>query len=82
MDTLVLYTAPGFKECDKVRDYLRHLHVEFEEKDVSEDKAAFEEMARVSWQMGVPVLRRGKDFVFGSDVVALEAFLLRCFSNR
>lgn len=70
-----VYSTPVCPWCDKVKKYLRELGVEFENIDVSADRAAAMEMVRKTHQMGVPVVEIGDRFIVGYNPEAIEEAL-------
>jgi len=73
--TVKVYSTPMCPWCDKVKKYLGELGVEFEEVDVSADRAAAMEMVRKTHQMGVPVVEIGDRFIVGYNPEAIEEAL-------
>lgn len=59
------------------KDYLRDKGIEFEDIDVSADRAAATEMIEKSGQMGVPVIDIGGEIIVGFDVPRIEGALGR-----
>lgn len=53
---VTIYTTPTCQYCDAAKKYLNRHGVEYDEKDVSEDEQAREEMVDKSHQLGVPVI--------------------------
>ncbi len=76
MDVKV-YTTPTCGYCQQLKAYLRERGVPFEEKDVSRDRAAAQEMVDLTGQMGVPVAVIGGETVIGFDRPRIEALLAR-----
>jgi glutaredoxin 3 len=54
MSKIIVYSTPSCPYCNLVKDYLKQKSIEFEEKDVSLDRAAAREMIEKSGEMGVP----------------------------
>jgi glutaredoxin len=50
-----IYSTPTCHYCHLLKDWLKENGVEFEDKDVSVDAAARQEMVEKSHQLGVPV---------------------------
>lgn len=50
-----IYSTPTCHYCHLLKDWLTENHVDFEEKDVSVDAVARQEMVAKSHQLGVPV---------------------------
>jgi len=72
---MLLYIKPGCPWCQAAESYLHKLGYEFERIDVRQDRAAFDELKRISKQTSTPTLVIG-DLVlpdFGPD--QLEEFL-------
>jgi len=57
------------------KEYLSSKGVSFQNIDVSADKAAGEEMVKVSGQMGVPVIVVGNEVIVGFDKGAINKIL-------
>jgi len=70
-----VYSTPTCPWCTKVKEYLQELGVDYEEIDVSKDRAAAMEMVRQTGQMGVPVTFVGDKFVVGYDPDAINELL-------
>ena len=54
--TVKVYSTPTCPYCKKAKEYLSSKGVSFQDIDVSTDKAAADEMVKISGQMGVPVI--------------------------
>lgn len=72
---VTVYTTPTCPYCRQVKEYLRSRSVRFEERDVSQDAAAAEEMVRISGQQGVPVTVVDGQAIVGYDRPRLDAAL-------
>lgn len=59
------------------KEYFRGRGIEFEDIDVSKDRAAAIEMIETSGQMGVPVIDIDGDIVIGFDVPRIEEIMKR-----
>jgi glutaredoxin 3 len=75
MDVRV-YTTPVCGYCHQVKSFLDGLGVKYTEYDVSRDRAAAEEMVRLTGQMGVPVTVIDGEAVIGYDRGRLQALLV------
>ncbi len=73
--TVTVYSTPTCPWCDRAKDYLKEIGVPYEEKDVSKDIAAAQEMTKLSGQMGVPVLNIDGKVVVGFDKNKIDALL-------
>lgn len=72
---IAVYTTPTCPYCRQVKEFLSRRGLKFTEYDVSQDKAAADEMIRKSGQMGVPVITVGDQVVVGFDRARLEQLL-------
>ena len=61
--------------CLDAKDYLSERGYEFTVIDVGRDRAAYEEMAKLSDQTSVPVLTAGDEVLVNFDTDQLEKFL-------
>lgn len=76
MAKVTVYSTNSCPWCVKAKEFLKENNIEFEEKDVSEDEAAKNELVKKSGQMGVPVIIvEGNDPIIGFDVEALKKAL-------
>lgn len=64
---VVVYSTPTCPWCDKAKQFLKKHRVRFEEKDVSKDEKAREEMVDKSGQLAVPVIEINGHIVVGFD---------------
>ena len=66
---VIIYSTPWCAFCKTEKQYLEHLGVNFQVKDIEEDPAAFEELAKKTdgRTTGVPVTDIAGDLVFGFD---------------
>ncbi|MEK7169265.1 MAG: glutaredoxin family protein [Patescibacteria group bacterium] len=55
MQKIIIYSTPSCVYCKMLKEFLNKNSVSYENKDVSSDLAAREEMIHKSHQMGVPV---------------------------
>jgi len=72
---ITVYTTQTCPYCRQVKEYLRSRSIAFEERDVSRDPAAAEEMVRLSGQQGVPVTVIDGTVIVGYDRPRLDAAL-------
>jgi glutaredoxin 3 len=76
MDVKV-YTTPTCGYCHQVKSFLGELGVSYTEHDVSRDRAAAEEMVKLTGQMGVPVIVVDGEVVIGFNRSRLQELLSR-----
>lgn len=72
-----IYSTQECPYCHMAKDYFRDKELEFEDIDVSKDRAAAAEMIEKSGQMGVPVIDIDGEIVIGFDVPRIEDILKR-----
>ena len=72
-----LYTSPACGYCHQAKRYLVERGAKFTEYDISVDRAAAEEIVRLTGQMGVPVIVVDGDVIIGFDRARLEQLLAK-----
>jgi glutaredoxin-like YruB-family protein len=72
---ITVYSTPTCPYCRQVKEYLASRGVAFDDRDVSRDAAAAEEMVRLSGQQGVPVTVVDGAVIVGYDRPRLDAAL-------
>jgi glutaredoxin-like YruB-family protein len=77
-----LYTSPTCGYCHQAKRYLSERGVEFTEHDVSVDRAAAQEIIRLTGQTGVPVIVVDGEPVIGFDRHRLEQLLASAGNGR
>ena len=70
-----MYTTSSCVYCKKTKAFFQEHHVVYQEKDVSIDSAAVDEMVEKSGQMGVPVIDVDGSIIIGFDEAALRQIL-------
>jgi glutaredoxin 3 len=70
-----LYSTPTCPWCTVAKNYLISKDVDFEEYDVSIDRAAAVEMVQNSGQRGVPVIDIDGNIIIGFDRDAIDSYL-------
>ena len=75
MSNVTIYTTPTCGYCHMAKQYLSEKQIPFEEKNVSLDHTAAEEMIRKSNQMGVPVIDVDGQIIIGFDQSRLAQLL-------
>ncbi len=74
MANVVVYTSSTCPYCVSIKDFLKENNVEFEEKNISEDAVARQELMSKG-HMGVPVAVIGDEEVVGFDQPRLKELL-------
>ena len=70
-----IYTTPACGYCHQAKEFLSQRGVKFIEHDVSQDRAAADEIVRLTGQMGVPVILFDGQPVIGFDRPRLEQLI-------
>ena len=75
MPKVTVYSTKLCPWCHKAKDFLKANNIEFEDKDVSSDEIAKDEMMKKSGQLGVPVLDIDGTIIIGFDQEAIKKAL-------
>jgi len=73
---LKVYWRPGCSSCVKVKEFLTKLGVDYESVNVSARPEAMQELAALGVRT-VPVVARGKDYVFAQELADVSEFIGR-----
>jgi glutaredoxin 3 len=72
---ITVYSTPTCLFCDQAKTYLADRGLEFEDVDVSQDKARLREMVLMTGQYGVPVVKVGEKAMIGWNVDEFKQLL-------
>lgn len=72
---IIIYTTPTCVYCKMAKEFFKEHNVVYEEKDVSVDEKARDEMIKKSGQLGVPVIDIYGKIVIGFDEEKLSELL-------
>lgn len=72
---IIIYTTPTCIYCKMAKQWFKENNISYEEKDVSSDAQARQEMIDKSQQMGVPVIEVGGELIIGFDKERLSELL-------
>jgi len=75
MSKVTIYTTPSCVYCKMTKAFFKEHNVQYEEKDVSTDAVARDEMIAKSNQMGVPVIDIDGEFIVGFDKERISKLL-------
>jgi len=75
MSKVTIYTTPSCVYCKMTKAFFKENNVQYEEKDVSTDVTARDEMIAKSNQMGVPVIDVDGELSVGFDKERLSKLL-------
>jgi len=70
-----VYSTPTCPYCKKAKEYLSSKGISYQDIDVSSNKAAADEMVKLSGQMGVPVITIDGNVIKGFDKDKIDSFL-------
>lgn len=73
--TITMYTTPTCAFCHMAKEYFKAKGIEFEQKDVTVDRQAYDELLDKSGQLGVPVIDIGGTIIIGFDRPHIDAAL-------
>jgi glutaredoxin/uncharacterized damage-inducible protein DinB len=76
MDSLRVYWRPGCSSCVKVKEFLSGLGVDYESINVSARPEAMDELREMGVRT-VPVVARGKEYVFAQELADVSQFIGR-----
>jgi glutaredoxin/uncharacterized damage-inducible protein DinB len=76
MGELKVYWRPGCSSCVRVKEFLSGLGVDYESVNVSATPEAMEELRALGVRT-VPVVARGRDYVFAQELADVSRFLGR-----
>ena len=76
MNDLRVYWRPGCSSCVKVKEFLTKLGVDYESINVSARPEAMEELRELGVRT-VPVVARGKEYVFAQELADVSQFIGR-----
>ena len=71
---VIVYSSDSCVYCREAKNYLRSIHVDFEERNISKDQAARKELMSKGF-MGVPVIMVGQEIIQGFDRRKLDDLL-------
>lgn len=72
---IIVYTKTGCPWCRDVLDFLNEKGIKYEEREVTSNKAYFDEMVAVSDQSKAPTLDIDGKILADSDKEQVEAYL-------
>ena len=76
MQSLRVYWRPGCSSCVRIKEFLTGLGVEYESINVSATPQAMEELREMGVRT-VPVVARGKEYVFAQELADVSEFIGR-----
>ena len=71
---IMVYTQLTCQACHRLKSFLAQNHIEYTERDVTEDEEAFTELQRLGFST-TPVILIGEEILAGFDQAKLELML-------
>lgn len=75
MEKVKIFSTPTCPYCNAAKEFFKEEGIDFENIDVSQDRAAADEMVEKSGQMGVPVIDIDGKILVGFDQGKIEEAL-------
>lgn len=76
MSDVTVYTTPQCPWCSKAKEFLDSKGVDYEEKNVAEDREAADKMIDLTGQRSVPVIAKGGMYVVGYNPEQIDKLLI------
>lgn len=75
MTRLMVYSQPTCPACNELKEYLKKKDVDFEDRDVTTDRQALDEMIKVHKVRVTPLLIAGDKKIIGFDPAEVDRLL-------
>jgi len=75
MPTLIIYTQPSCGYCQELKDYLGNNKIPFEEKDITKDKVAWDDLVNKYKARATPLVVYGEKTMLGFNPDELKKIL-------
>jgi glutaredoxin-like YruB-family protein len=75
MPTLIVYTQPSCGYCQELKDYLKKNSIDFEEKDITKDRAAWDELVNKYKARATPLAVYGEKTLLGFNPDELKKLI-------
>jgi len=75
MSEVKVYSTPTCPYCIRLKEYLKQKNINFQNIDVASNKAALDDMIKLTGQMGVPVIVIDGSAIIGFDKENIDAAL-------
>ena len=80
-EEIKVYSTPTWPYCKMTKEFLSQKGYIFTEYDVTKDRAALDEMVKISGARSVPVIAACNEVMVGFDKTRLEQ-MLSCIKQR
>ncbi len=75
MPTLIIYTQPTCGFCQELKDYLKKNNIEYQEKDITKDRAAWDELVNKYKARATPLVVYGEKTMLGFNPDDLQKMI-------
>ncbi len=75
MTRLIIFSQPTCPACNQLKEFLKERGVDYEDRDITTDAKAMEEMIRVHKVRVTPLVVAGGRKIIGFDPIEIEKFL-------
>ena len=75
MADLTIYTQPSCGYCSELKDYLKKHNIDYEEKDITKDRSAFEDLVNKYKIRATPLIVRGQSVIVGFNPDEIQKML-------
>jgi glutaredoxin-like YruB-family protein len=75
MPTLIIYTQPTCGFCQELKDYLKKNNIEYQEKDITKDRAAWAELVNKYKARATPLVVYGDKSMLGFNPDDLQKMI-------
>jgi glutaredoxin-like YruB-family protein len=75
MPTLIIYTQPTCGYCQELKDYLKKNNIEYQEKDITKDRAAWDELVNKYKARATPLVVYGEKSMLGFNPDDLQKMI-------
>jgi glutaredoxin-like YruB-family protein len=75
MPELTIYTQPTCGYCNELKDYLKKHNIRYEEKDITKDRSAFDDLVNKYKIRATPLVVYGEKTVVGFNPDEIQKLL-------
>lgn len=75
MPDVIIYTQPACGYCNQLKDHLRKRNIPFEDKDITRDRAAMDELVHKYRVRATPLLVYGEKTIIGFNPDEVDRLL-------
>jgi len=75
MADLTIYTQPTCSYCGELKEYLKKHNISYEEKDITKDRSAWDDMVNKYKIRATPLIVRGEKIIVGFNPDEIQKLL-------